>query len=117
MSDDLCFLSAAAVASGIAPLAVATDGGGSRWELDLPVADALGRGDLSDMQQSNSCRLAELDPPPKRPTPPSEQTDEAPGLVESDQVEIEREAPLDENEPVEGGRRDKPDSEPPAFEE
>lgn len=37
----------------------------------------------------------------KRHTPPSEQTNEAPGLIETDQVEVEREMPADEVWPVE----------------
>ncbi len=69
------------------------------------------------MQYSNLGRISELAPPPKRRTPPSEQADEAPGLVEKDQVDVEREAPLGENESIERSPRDRPDAEPPAFEE
>lgn len=55
-------------------------------------------------------------PPTKRRTPPSEQTDEASGLIESEQVDVEREAPVEENESVErNGPRDNPS--PPAFED
>jgi hypothetical protein len=44
----------------------------------------------------------------------SEQTDEAPGLIESEQVEVEREIPADDNQPIERSEpRDRP--EPPAF--
>lgn len=47
---------------------------------------------------------------------PSEQTDQAPGLIEREEVEVERDIPADDNQPVEGnephGRL-----EPPAFEE
>jgi hypothetical protein len=45
-----------------------------------------------------------------------EQVDEAPGLVESEQVEVEREIPAGDNEAIEGIEpRDAP--EPPAFED
>jgi hypothetical protein len=55
-------------------------------------------------------------PPLKRPTLPSEQTDEASGLIESEQVDVEREAPVTENESVERAKpRDTRD--PPAFED
>ena len=40
-------------------------------------------------------------PPTKRRTPPSEQTDEASGSIESEEVDIEREAPVGENQSVE----------------
>jgi hypothetical protein len=46
----------------------------------------------------------------------SEQVDEAPGLIESEQVEIEREIPADDNQAIELIEpRDVP--EPPAFED
>jgi hypothetical protein len=52
--------------------------------------------------------------PPRNPrNSPSEQTDEAPGLIESEEVEIERDVPADDNQPVEP--REPPA--PPAFEE
>ena len=55
-------------------------------------------------------------PPAKRRTAPTEQTDEASGLIENEQVEIEREAPLEQNESIERVEpRDK--SDPPAFED
>lgn len=55
-------------------------------------------------------------PPTKRRTPPSEQTDEASGLIESEQVDVEREAPVEENESIE--RSERPDNPgPPAFED
>ena len=52
----------------------------------------------------------------KRRSPPSEQTDEAPGLIEGEQVEVEREIPADDNEPIE---RIEPIErpEPPLFED
>lgn len=53
---------------------------------------------------------------PPRKGPPSEQTDEAPGLVDKDQVEVEREIPAEDNQPVEGVEpHQRPD--PPAFED
>jgi hypothetical protein len=69
------------------------------------------------MQHTNPVAFSELVPPPKRRTPPSEQTDEAPGLLESEHVDVEREAPLGENESIERNPRDRRDPEPPAFEE
>jgi hypothetical protein len=46
----------------------------------------------------------------------SEQTDEAPGLIENEQVEIEREIPADDNQPIEQIEpRERP--EPPVFED
>ena len=62
-------------------------------------------------------KLSEVaSPPTKRRTPPSEQTDEASGLIESEQVDVEREAPVEENESIERSEpRDNPG--PPAFED
>jgi len=60
--------------------------------------------------------FSEIAPPPKRRTPPSEQTDEASGLIESEQVDVEREAPVGGNESIERSEpRDNPS--PPAFED
>ena len=69
------------------------------------------------MRYSRQRKVAELaSPPRKRRTPPSEQTDEAPVLIEKEQVDIEREIPLGDKEPVERGEpRDRPD--PPLFED
>ena len=57
--------------------------------------------------------------PPKKPVRPhtsSEDENEPPQLVEEEPVDIEREAPISENEPVERvERNDK--AEPPIFEE
>lgn len=55
--------------------------------------------------------------PPRNPrNSPSDQTDEAPGLIESEEVEIERDIPADDNQPVERIEpRERPM--PPAFEE
>ena len=51
------------------------------------------------MRYSGPGKFSEIAPPPtKRRTPPSEQTDEASGLIESEQVDVEREAPVEENE-------------------
>ena len=55
-------------------------------------------------------------PPRKRRTPPSEQTDEASGLIEKEQVDVEREIPAEHNESIEQiERSDRPD--PPLFED
>ena len=55
-------------------------------------------------------------PPRNRRNSPSEQTDEAPGLIDKEQVEVEREIPADENQPIE--RIEPRDlSEPPLFED
>jgi hypothetical protein len=54
-------------------------------------------------------------PPRKRQSPPSEQTDEAPGLVEREQVEIEREIPAEDNQPIEREPRERSDT--PLFED
>ena len=51
-------------------------------------------------------------PPRNARNSPSEHVDEAPGLIESDQVEVERDIPADDNQAIE---RDTP--EPPAFED
>ena len=46
----------------------------------------------------------------------SEHVDEAPSLIESEKVDIEREIPADDNQPIERvDANDRP--EPPAFEE
>jgi hypothetical protein len=46
----------------------------------------------------------------------SHQTDEAPGLIEKEQVEVEREIPADDNQPIERIEpRERP--EPPVFED
>ncbi len=53
--------------------------------------------------------------PRKRGAEPADQADEAPGLIDQDQVDVERDEPLGENEPVERNSPDAPAS--PAFEE
>ena len=40
-------------------------------------------------------------PPRKRYTPPSEEADEASGLIEREQVDVERDIPAEHNESVE----------------
>jgi hypothetical protein len=46
----------------------------------------------------------------------SDQADEAPGLIEKEEVEIERDLPSDDNQPVERAEpHDRPP--PPAFED
>jgi hypothetical protein len=55
-------------------------------------------------------------PPRKRRNSPSEQTDEAPGLLEEQQVDVERDNPIDENEPIERIKPEEPTG-PPAFED
>ena len=53
---------------------------------------------------------------PPRKGVPSEQADEAPGLIDKDRVEVEREIPAEENQPVEGVEpHQRPD--PPVFED
>ena len=55
-------------------------------------------------------------PPRKRQVPPAEQTDEAPGLIEKDQVDVERDIPTEHNESVERIEpQDRPG--PPVFED
>jgi hypothetical protein len=56
--------------------------------------------------------------PPRNPrNSPSEQTDEAPGLIEREEVEIERDIPAEDNQSVERIDPDDGKREPPAFEE
>jgi len=54
--------------------------------------------------------------PPRNPrNSHSEQTDEAPGLIEREEVEVERDIPADDNRPIERELREP--TEPPAFED
>lgn len=55
-------------------------------------------------------------PPRNRRNSPSEQTDEAPGQIDKDQVDIEREIPIDDNEGIERIKPRDP-GESPAFED
>jgi hypothetical protein len=68
------------------------------------------------MRSSGQRKRLKSEPPPrKRHTPPSEQTDEAPGLLEREEVEVERELPAEDNQPIERIEpRERPD--PPLFE-
>lgn len=69
------------------------------------------------MRYSGQRNISGSAPPPrKRRTAPSEQTDEASGLIEKEQVDVEREIPAEHNESIEQiERRDRPDS--PLFED
>jgi hypothetical protein len=68
------------------------------------------------MRQSNGRVVSRAAPPRNSRNSPSDQTDEAPGLIDKEQVEVEREIPADDNQPIEGIEpRDRPES--PAFED
>ena len=55
------------------------------------------------MRYSDQPSAAETAAPPrKRPSPPSEQVDEARGQLERQEVEIERELPSEHDQSVEG---------------
>lgn len=67
------------------------------------------------MRNSSGMEIAGMASPPRK-GPPSEQTDEAPGLIDKDRVEVEREIPAEDNQPIEGAEpHQRPD--PPAFED
>ena len=67
------------------------------------------------MRYSSGSHGSETGSPPRKGVP-SEQADEAPGLVEKEQVEVEREIPADDNQSIEGAEpHERPD--PPVFEE
>src|SRR5258705_10957452 len=68
-------------------------------------------------QMRDSDRKNEAGSPPRKGrNSHSEQTDEAPGLIETEQVEVEREIPADDNQPIERIEpRERP--EPPVFED
>lgn len=67
------------------------------------------------MRDSGGTKNSERALPPRKGTP-SEQADEAPGLIDKDRVEVEREIPAEENQPVEGIEpHRRPD--PPVFED
>jgi len=56
--------------------------------------------------------------PPRNPcNSPSEQTNEAPGLIEREEVEIERDIPAEDNQSVERMDPDDGKRKPPAFED
>jgi hypothetical protein len=69
------------------------------------------------MRYSSRKNIFEAEAPPRNGrNSHSEQTDEAPGLIEKEQVEVEREIPADGNEPIERIEpQDRP--EPPLFED
>jgi hypothetical protein len=69
------------------------------------------------MQYSDQPRAAETAAPPrKRPTPPSEQVDEAQGQLEKQEVEIERELPSEHDQSIERiESEERPD--PPIFDD
>ncbi len=69
------------------------------------------------MQSSNASQNSPAAAPPRnRRNSPSEQTNEALGQIEQDEVEVERDIPAGENQSVERIEpRERP--EPPAFEE
>lgn len=69
------------------------------------------------MRSSNGKnRSGTASPPRTGRNPGSEQTDEAPGLLDKEQVDVEREIPVEDNQSVERIEpRDRP--EPPVFEE
>ena len=69
------------------------------------------------MRYSSGKNISEAGSPPRKDrNSHSEQTDEAPGLIEKEQVEVEREIPADGNEPIERIEpRERP--EPPVFED
>lgn len=67
------------------------------------------------MQYASGNRSSGTGSPPRKGTP-SEQTDEAKGLIESEQADVERGIPADDNQPIEGAEpHERPD--PPVFEE
>lgn len=69
------------------------------------------------MRHRTGTKLSEAALPPRRGrNSPSEQTDEAPGLIEKEAVEIEREIPAEDNQPIERVEpHERPD--PPLFED
>ena len=68
------------------------------------------------MRYSTPWSTSEAESPPRNSrNSPSEQTDDAPDLIEKDQVDIEREIPTDDSQGIE--QIDPCDAEPPAFDE
>jgi hypothetical protein len=69
------------------------------------------------MRYSGPWNISETALPPRsRRNSLSEQADEAPGLIEREQVDVEREAPLEERQSIERIEpRDRPES--PLFED
>jgi hypothetical protein len=69
------------------------------------------------MEHQSEHHTARTVPRLKRPRRSyDESADEAPNTLENEPVEVEREGPAEENEPVESLGDDR-DSEPPAFED
>ena len=69
------------------------------------------------MRYSSASNLCEARLPPRNGrNSHSDQADEAPGLIEKEQVEVEREIPAETNQPIERIEpRERP--EPPLFED
>ena len=69
------------------------------------------------MRYSDQRQVSEsASPPRKRRTPPSEQTDEAPGLIEKEQVDAECGIPVEHNDSIEQIER-ADEFGPPLFED
>src|ERR1035437_7852914 len=67
------------------------------------------------MRHSSGRSISKMASPPRNSRySHSEQTDEAPGLIESEQVEVEREIPADDNQPIERSEQ-RGSAEPPVF--
>ncbi|GAB1716794.1 MAG: hypothetical protein NTAFB05_18360 [Nitrobacter sp.] len=61
-------------------------------------------------------KVSEPASPPRKQCPqPRERADETPSLIEKEQVDVERESPIEDNESVEREPRDRLD--PPLFED
>jgi hypothetical protein len=75
------------------------------------------------MMRHSSGRVMQMRAPPRNPrNSPSEQANEAPGVVEREEVEreeaeIERDSPAEDNPSVERIAPDDSEPEPPAFED
>jgi hypothetical protein len=66
------------------------------------------------MQYASASQSSRTGSPPRKVSP-SEQTDEAKGLIESEQLDVERGIPADDKQPIEGAEpHERPD--PPVFE-
>jgi hypothetical protein len=62
--------------------------------------------------QSQTKELFKMTPPRNPRNSTSEQVDEAPGLIEREQVEVERDIPADDNDPIERIEGNKPEDPP-----
>ncbi len=67
------------------------------------------------MQYASGSRSSWTESPPRKSTP-SEQTDEALGQIESEQLDVERGIPVDDKQPVEGAEPHERPA-PPVFED